>query len=211
MPIPVIVWAVGAGIAAVAAAAGATAYAWEKPARGKKITLIGPKKAGKTTWRTFLETGTVPAGYKHTNVTEIIDKDFRLGDLKMKIRVSDMSGSSAALGEWREYSESADHVYFLIDITELADDDYFDEARRFANQVSLWTSLTADLTLVATHADRDPEWKNGDGYDDLRTRSAVTNLRQLMGASEVLVADLSSDSGCVDFTMSALTHFTKPK
>lgn len=64
MPIPVIVWAVGAGIAAVAKlpAAGATAYAWEKPARGKKITLIGPKKAGKTTWRTFLETGTVPAG-----------------------------------------------------------------------------------------------------------------------------------------------------
>lgn len=55
-------------------------------------------------------------------MTEIIDKDFRLGDLKM-IRVSDMSGSSAALGEWREYSESADHVYFLIDITELADDD----------------------------------------------------------------------------------------
>lgn len=208
MPLPLIGIGIGIAVAAVIAAA-AGVFVWEKEVRGSKLTLIGPKEAGKTTWRTFLESGTIPAGYEHTTLTETIKKDYSLTDLKLRITVNDLSGSSDALGEWREYSEAADFVFFFVDITRLSDDEYLDNAKRFARQVHLWSNMTADVTLVATHADKDRGWKKGKGYDDLRTRGEVTNLKQLMGAKRTVVAALGSEDGCRDFTLRALSELAR--
>ncbi len=203
MPLPLIAVGIAAGVTALVAAAAGAGIALTKNAQGKKLALIGPKEAGKSTWKTFLKDGTIPQGYEHTILTETITKDIILGKLKMKVTLNDVSGSSDALNEWKQYSEEADHVFFFVDVVKLENTEYLTKAQRFARQVGLWKEMSADVTLVVSHADFDPDWKHGD-YDAVRTRPVVTHLKQLMGANRTIVAALGSTTGCLDFTLRAL-------
>jgi GTPase SAR1 family protein len=201
MPIPVLVWAIAIAAAAVAAAAAAAGVL--SRAKGKSIALLGPKRAGKTSWRTFLEHGSIPAGYEHTTLTEKLSTQIRLQDLDLHVEVCDLSGSDDAVDSWHQAAKESDYVFYFIDGTRLGDEAYRRRARDYARVVASWEDSTSPVTLVVSHADQVPEWPQNS--DEIRTSPHVAELRHLVGARKTIVADLGSTDGCRKFTLDALS------
>lgn len=206
--LPLILGAVA--VAGLIAGGVALAAALFEDAYKAKLVLVGPKRAGKTTWRTFLTDGSLPAGYEHTYIEQVLEKKVELKDLKIRVELLDMSGSDDAVPAWHEAARKTDHIFFFVDGTRLDDRGYWFQATTYARVVSSWTDVKADVALVVTHADEDPDGKAGD-LDAIRTRSDVTKLARLLNARRTVVGDLGSPDGLQDFTVRALAELEKAK
>jgi hypothetical protein len=211
--IPVII----GGVVVIAAAAAAKAHSdgrkKKKKAcfdgdgvRERKLVLMGPRQVGKTTWFTFLTKGTIPKGYKPTLITEEgrykpngdfepLKNDQNLSDLGFDLKLTDLAGAGhgggdgfAMLDEWKRHYQTADFVFFLVDVTKLSDATYRDRAVRMASQVQMWGSekVSPVVYVLASHADLDAQWCDGDGYTDIQERSELHKIKQILGAKFIL-------------------------
>jgi GTPase SAR1 family protein len=213
----------GAG-GAVAVSAGLNANS--KKAKRAKWTLIGPRMAGKTTWFSFLDTGTIPKGYRPTTVSgkgyfdqEALKEKLELRKLKLQIETADVAGAGgeandnfAPLREWKRQAQDSDALFFMVDLTALEKRSYRNKANRMAKQVARWQAEKPTLVyLVVTHADRDDEWRAGHGYVQIRDREKVASLRRHLNAQHVFVADLMCEPGLQQLAGDALNEFLKDR
>lgn len=205
MPFALLIWGIAIGVGALLG--GAVVVAVLQGAKDKTLVLIGPKVAGKTTWRTFLENGTIPKGYEHTTLTEKVKAEYKLRDLNLRVKIEDLSGSDDAVNEWRKAARYGDHVFYFVDVSRLADEKYKRMVRQYARLIASWEDVKAPVSLVASHADLMAGWPGES--DDIRTREDVAELRQLSGATRTLLAGLGSIDGCRDFTLTALANLGK--
>jgi len=203
--IPVAALAIGA-VAIVAAIT--TALGAFDGAKGKTLVLLGPKGTGKTTWATYLSTRVIPDVNKHTNVTETSKAEVQLKNLELKFKVVDNSGSESAIGQWKKVSAGADRIYYFVNASQLTDDRHIERIHKDARIMSLWPILDTPITLMVTHADRDRFGAMGD-MDSIKVRPDVVEIRQLLGASEVVVGRQDTEEGRRDFTMEGLDPFRK--
>ena len=227
IPIP---WIIGGLVAAAGAAAGAAAVAialsQPEKAKGAKWTLIGPRMAGKTTWFSFLSTGTIPEGYRPTTVSgegyfdqEALGEALDLSEMELQINIADVAGaggeskdSFAPLGVWKRQAHDSDALFFMVDLTALDKRSYRNKANRMAKQVARWHAEKPTLVyLVVTHADRDDEWRGGHGYVQIRDREKVASLRRHLNARHVFVADLMCEAGLQQLAGDALNAFLKDR
>jgi hypothetical protein len=220
--LPVLPWLVAGLGVATGVAVVAIALSQPEKAKRAKWTLIGPRKAGKTTWFRFLGTGTVPAGYRPTTITgeghfdqAALGETLELSEMELQINIADVAGvggeasnSFGPLREWKRQSEDSDAVFFMVDLTALEDDSYLEKALRAAKQVAGWQAEKSTLVyLVVTHADRDYEWRGGHGYVQIREREKVARLGRTLNARHVFVADLMCDPGLQQLAGDALNVF----
>ncbi len=222
--VPLVVAAVALAGAGGALAVGLNSNS--KKAKRAKWTLIGPRMAGKTTWFSFLGTGTIPKGYRPTTVSgegyfdqEALKEKLKLRKLKLQIDTADVAGaggeakdSFAPLGEWKRQAQDSDALFFMVDLTALDKRSYRNKANRMAKQVARWHAEKPTLVyLVVTHADRDDEWRGGHGYVQIRDREKVASLRRHLNARHVFVADLMCEAGLQQLAGDALNAFLKDR
>ena len=206
--LPVII-GIGLGVSAIIAAVwGANELGLFSTAKGKSIVLMGPKATGKTTWATYLVRGVIPAGYRHTKFTETFEADVPLEKIGLKVSVTDLSGSEAALNDWHKHAAGADRIYYFVAANRLRDAKHLARIEQDARVMALWDDVSAPVTLMITHADLDRQGKSDD-FDSIRTRPEVFEIRQRIGASEVVVGDQSHLKGCLDLTVEALHPLTE--
>ena len=191
---------------AIAAAAAATdPLGLLRGAKDSKVVLVGPRKAGKTTWKSFLTTGHIPEGYAPTQGESFVEA-VALADLRMAVHVQDFAGNKETKDSWRKAAKSADRVYFFVDATRLSDVEYVGRSKEDAKDLSSW-QLTCPVDLVATHADLVEGWP--DDPDAVIGIDAVRELSILCSAERTLQANLGSDGGCREFTIEALRPFMR--
>jgi hypothetical protein len=182
--------AVGGGITA--------ARRFRRRARHASVALVGPRRAGKTSFAKALETGEIPPGYRptQTTVTKEINilKDSDPHDFVIKtsryglhVTAHDVSGNENAWGEWKKVALNFNLVCFLVSAPELAEAPYRDNALDGARQVGSW-NLVARLLLVLTHIDRDPDRANPDA---IRQRPAARALSRALGHPEMWLTSLT--------------------
>ena len=207
--IPIIVGTVLLVSAVGAAIWRADELGWFSSAKGKKILLLGPRSTGKSTWRRYLTSGIVSAGYQLT-ATAVTEKDIKLADLGLTVTIVDLPGGDASLTEWRKQAREVDHVFYLVDVSRLGDKRHKERILKDARIMSVWEDPKKPLTLVVTHADLDRGWIASD-QDSICARPEIVELRQRLGASRVVAGELSSDGGALELTTLALTPLKKRK
>ena len=207
--IPIIVGAVLLVGAIGAAIWGADELGWFSSAKDKKILLLGPRSTGKSTWRRYLTSGIVPAGYQMT-ATAVTEKDVKLSDLGLTVTIVDLPGGDASLAEWRKHAREVDHVFYLVDVSRLRDRRHSERIMKDARIMSVWGDPKKPLTLVVTHADLDSRWMPSD-QDSICARPEIVELRQRLGACRVVAGELRSDGGALEITTLAFTPLKKVK
>lgn len=212
MPIPLIALGIGAVVVAVAAAiGGAAALGAFDDIKRSQYVLIGPKKSGKSTWRTFLAEGVISAAYDPTSATEKANADIPLKDVKLRVTIHDLSGNPDVINmDWVEEARECDHLFYFADLTRLGDPTYKELIDKQARIMSKWSGVKAELTLVLTHADLDPQWSRKTA-DAIRERAEVVHARRALGAAHVVVGELRTLEGCERLTVDALIPLTGKK
>jgi hypothetical protein len=162
------------------------------------VALVGPRRAGKTSFAKALETGEIPANYTPTQTTQtkeiniLKDSDphdfvVKMSRYGLRITAHDVSGNETAWGEWKKFALSSNLVCFLVSAPELAEAPYRDNALDGARQVGSW-KRSGHLMLVLTHIDRDPDRANPDA---IRQRTAVRMVSRALGHPEMWLTSLT--------------------
>src|SRR5829696_4939717 len=123
--------AVGGGISA--------ARLFQRRARHASVALVGPRRAGKTSFANALETGEIPPNYTPTQTTQsreiniLKDSDphnfvVKMSHYGLRITAHDVSGNENAWGEWKKFATSSNLVCFFVSAPELAEAHYRDNA-----------------------------------------------------------------------------------
>lgn len=123
MPIPLIVWAIGAGVAALLGI-GTVAF-WDEIItffKGKKIAILGAKSTGKTTLHNFLTNGELKGG---TGIEDTKSNVLKLNDLKFYIKsYKDITGSEDFVNVWFDMIKNSDFTFYMIDSSKVFNNDY---------------------------------------------------------------------------------------
>lgn len=185
MPIPLFVWAAAAGLGAL----GFGAVWVYGSAKNKRVTVLGPRKSGKSTLIDFLATGEIPQGYTPTHTPRVFEKTVKLKDLKLKLAMTDVSGDKSAWRVWRDAANQADLVCFLAPVPMLNSESEWELLSRAGRQVGSW-EIKGQTALVVTFIDTAPEMS----ADDLRAMPRVAQLRRLLGQGPILLVNLTDNS-----------------
>ncbi len=125
MPIPLIVWGIGAGITALLAGC-VVAATWDdikKWWNGKSIAIIGARGVGKTHLCKFLLEGEIPEEYEQTTEPKKFSgRKFKLDELKLKIDdIIDVPGSKDYYKIWEQNCKCAKIFFYLVKSYEIFD------------------------------------------------------------------------------------------
>lgn len=189
MPVPVLVWALGA---LALAAAGIGAAVVLDQAVGKSILLIGPREAGKTTLRNFLIDGVITKIYVQTTFTEQASAKVQDQTLKSyKLRVTDVDGGRDQYSEWKKHAEDADCICFVVDASRLDEEIYASGALLRAKQVQRWPARDGQRRLLLlTHIDQ----LAGAGERDITENLSVVALAMALEPTRTLTANLLNEA-----------------
>ncbi len=185
--------------------------------RGKSLALLGPRKSGKTTLATFLQTGEIPRGYKPTVMRSTVKArrkvpgtgrklllGIKMRDVALKLTMLDNPGvtplgDKTNYGIWQDSATKVDAVCYLVDVSKLSNKKYRDIAVNGARHIARWDLHECRKLLILTHTDLDPAWERGDP-DEISGRAAVKDLRRELQAEEVIMGTLKDDDGRRDLT-----------
>lgn len=158
--IPVII--IGAALAAAGLAGYLAREALLKALSGKRIAILGPRRAGKSHLIRFLSSGSVPEKYVSTGgTTTAKGRRIELEDLSLVLKdLADVPGEDF-LAEWKRVQSNADFTLYLfrVDRVLAGDGPYVERLIRDLGHIEEWTrERPTPLLLVGTHADLDPAW-----------------------------------------------------
>jgi GTPase SAR1 family protein len=164
---------------------------------GKKIAILGPRAAGKTTLYDYLQDGTVATARSQTIAPTKRDA-LRHKDLRLSIKKGrDVPGSDVHYPEWRRLFKKADIVFYVFDAhltrTEL---DYRERLSRDGRQLRKWGADKKVIYLVGTHRDKDPmaaRCSAADYTDEILELDVIEALRARVRAKSIAVGDLETD------------------
>lgn len=128
---------------------------------GKKIAVLGPREAGKTTLIKFLLQGKLSEEYVATSKPEKYSgKAYSLQDLELKIKdTTDVPGDIQSHDSWEQLYKEADLVLYLVDAKKLhdSDADYEKTVLTDMRHIGEWFDVRKEnppiTFLVATHCD----------------------------------------------------------
>ncbi len=192
MPIPLIVWGIGAGIATLLA--GCTIIAtWDDIKKwwgGKRIAIIGARGVGKTHLCSFLLKGEIPEEYEQTTEpTKFSGRKLKLDDLKLKIDdIIDVPGAKDYYKIWQENCKIADIILYLVKANEIFSDNHSTLSRIESDfvRVNDWLKSRTPKPLffvVGTFCDKHSEFKNitpsnfGDYKDKFEQKEIIKKLK----------------------------------
>ena len=163
--IPIIIAAVV--VAAVGAGVTIAALNWDditEALKGKKLAVLGARidraPVGKTSLIRFLSEGSVPEEYKATNRPENVPgRRFQLDELELVIEdMVDVPGSKGRYVSWKQITEDADIVLYLLRIDKFmaGDKDTEVRIREDMGQIKRWLQNNPKnfpLFIIGTHGD----------------------------------------------------------
>ncbi len=131
----------------------------------KKLAVLGERAAGKTALIQFLTTGTLPDKYLSTDeVRKTSRSHIKLEDLELKIEESrDLPGGTPWYADWKNLTEEADIVLYLLRVDKLMAGDKHTEERvkRDMGHIGKWLKASPKefpLLIIGTHCDlSDPD------------------------------------------------------
>lgn len=192
MPIPLFAWGVIAGVAGLVAAAAIFA-----DAKGKSVVILGNRYSGKSTFHSFLATGTIPKGYTPT-LEPVVEKDIKFEDFRLKIKATDVSGAKDEWLTWKEGAEKADLVCFFASWEQLCDVAGQEQIDRAAKQVGSW-DLKAKTMLVISFLD-----KSGMAPAEVVRDARVRSIRQYLNAGQAMAVDQTDEMSRRDLAYQTL-------
>lgn len=134
---------------------------------GKKIAMIGPRGAGKTTLRQLFTDGSQPLDPEQTAGPERV-KGSRKGLGPTVKGGTDLPGGASYYDEWKEAIEESDIVIYLFDAHQARTSEQYRLAinndRLAMQKWGVWDRK--NLYLVGTHTDTDPDYTSRAAYTD---------------------------------------------
>ena len=161
----------------------------------KKLAVLGERVVGKTALIQFLTTGTLPDKYLSTDgVYKTSRGHIKLEDLELKIDESrDLPGGIPWYVDWKNLTEEADIVLYLLRVDKLMASDKHTEERvkRDMGHIGNWLKENPKefpLLIIGTHCDLSdpdltklPEDKIGAYIDHVRTMRIFQDIALLGG------------------------------
>lgn len=153
----------------VAAGIAVAALNWDeitKALKGKKLAVLGEQRVGKTYLIDFLTTGSIPKKYEADSYArEVPGRRFELRDLKLNIPpLKHLSGSVDDYAQWKEVTNEADIVLYLLRVDRLmtGHEPTENRVRKDMGQIRRWLQTESKdfpLFIIGTHCDlTDPDF-----------------------------------------------------
>ena len=189
------------------AIAGTVALNWEeiiKALKGKKLAVLGERKAGKTTLIKFLKEGSIPEKYEATNHPEKISGGrFQLKELRLVFKdMIDVPGRREF--DWEKTTKDADIVLYLLRVDRLMRGHIPTEnrVRKDIEQIKRWLDdhpKNFPLFVIGTHCDLtkpdltklQPD-QTGDYEDKVREIPVIQKIELLGGGKKKVTLLLGS-------------------
>ena len=192
MPIPIAIPIIAGTSAALAAAA---FLVLKRRLKGKTLAVLGEQKVGKTSLIDFLTMGSIPRKYKADSYArDVTGRRFELKGLELNIpSLTQLSGSTDEYAEWRDVSNEADIVLYLLRVDRLMEDHKPTESRvrRDMKQIGRWLKDVPKkypLFIVGTYCDLTdpdlttlPEAQVGDYHNKVRGKPIFREIELLGG------------------------------
>ena len=212
-------------VATGSAIVGVSAYLLIRRARGKRLAILGPRRAGKTTLATFLQKGEIPAGYKPTTIrtttkarrrmpgTKRLLRSIKMKDVELKLTMLDNPGVTP-LGEkqnygiWQESAKKVQVILYLVDVSKLSERRYRNVAINGVQHIARWGLSDRRKVLILTHTDLDPAWESG-APDAIADRAAVKDLRRELKPEGVIMGSLKDVAGTRDVAYQLLEFLAR--
>ena len=157
MPIPIAIPIIAVSSAALAAVA---IRVLKRRLKGKTLAVLGERKVGKSCLIEFLTTGSIPKKYRQNlYAREVSGRRIQLRELELYIpELTDLPGSADEHHEWREGTNEADIVLYLLRVDKLMEGDVDTEKRveQDMHQISRWLKdkpKKFPLFIIGTYCD----------------------------------------------------------
>lgn len=194
MPIPLIIWGIGAGIVTLLAGC-VVAATWDdikKWWNGKNIAIIGARGVGKTHLCKFLLEGEIPEEYEQTTEPKKFSgRKFKLNELKLKIDdIIDVPGAKDYYKIWEQNCKCADIIFYLVKSYEIFDNNEATISRIKTDfkRIDDWLKSRNPKPVffaVGTFCDKHPEFikitpsNYGDYKDKFEQKEIIRELKML--------------------------------
>jgi GTPase SAR1 family protein len=175
--------------------------------KGKRVAVLGARAVGKSTFMTFLTTGSIPEDYEETLHSSKCDgRRFKLKDLQLRIKDSfDVGGAKHNYAEWKKEFIASDIVFYLLRADLLMSDDS-DTVNRVRNDFEIIKDWIAELKekdrptfyIIGTHCDLDslysklPEKNKAAYIDKFQILPIIVDLRCLGGVDKVILGSMKT-------------------
>ncbi len=194
MPIPIAIPIIAGTSAALAAVA---FLVTKRRLNGKTLAVLGERKVGKSCLIEFLTTGSIPEKYRQNSYArEVSGRRIQLRELELYIpKLTDLPGPEYERYEWREVTNEADIVLYLLRVDKLMEEDVDTEKRvvQDMNQISRWLKdkpKKFPLFVIGTYCDLTnpdltalPADRIGDYGDKVRSMPIFRKIELLGGGS----------------------------
>ena len=128
--------------------------------KGKRLAVLGERRVGKSCLIEFLTTGSIPKKYsQHSYAREVPGRRIQLRELELYIsELTHLSGSMDEFYDWREISNEADIVLYLLRVDKVMEGDEDTEKRveQDLRQISKWLRdkpKKFPLFIIGTYCD----------------------------------------------------------
>lgn len=221
MPVPVLIWVVGAVFTALAG--GGVGYVARHDIAaffvGRRIAILGQRGVGKTVLLRFLTESKAVTDYTPTRGAEQRGSGHHVAgpqtdNLYVK-QTSDVSGDEMSVESWKAAFEAASHdkglCLYLVNakLIQSGDGEHIRRVREDAERIGEWIDAlpgrrNPKLFIVATHIDHVEGWYGGtpqakvDIEDNVRKHDAFDTFRLKKSLFvKVMTADLSRADGFI--------------
>ena len=196
--IPLILVIVAVAVLLAGGAAVAVAI-FGSDAKRAHVTLLGPRRVGKTTLGTYLETGKITKAYYETRTAERFDGDIDMGDLELQVRMCSPGGSEDQYRDWLDLAKSAKVIVYMFDVVRLRKDKaHAKQVREGAQQVRLMKTAGdlnkhVRIVVVGTHRDQDTNPGSPSYEAKLAAHPDVVELTRILQPHQTLFVSLHSN------------------
>lgn len=161
---------------------------------GKRITVLGGRGVGKTTFLHYLKTQKIKSSSEQTGVENYQSMTVKVDNISLHIKEGqDVGGSQFQYKKWREQIQEADILFYLMDISKVLakDKQYIDNVKKDINAIQDEIEKRQDkisVFLIANHADKCDEYTS----DFVKFEEKV-NKNQTV---ETIVIEFGGDDHC---------------
>lgn len=210
---PFVLWvAAGAISSVVAVLIGKSVYDSVHKQGGVVVSVVGPRRVGKTSlWRFLIEGAELPIDYVPTQTarSENFEAKGEVDGRAWILRLDDLGGEPRQVAQWSksEVARKSDWIWFLTSAVHLADDDSCERVEIMARSLAI-QDLNAQYIVVVTHADLDKAF-DGTRPESLSVAAGVKKLSRILNAPHIVVGSLDSNTNAERLTQQ-LIRMTQP-